>query len=279
MIMVRSSRFATMAKLGVTLALAVVLCMPAMRQSLAASIAPHIAVYDITLSKLRADRSVTHASGRIELELSDGCDGWLTTQRTHLFMSDSAGQPIDTGWIFTAWEAKDGLTYRFEVKRLTTGGELEEIRGKAQLAGPNQGGSVTYSMPEAESRTLPPGTMFPAQHNLDIMRAAAADEFLLWREVFDGAGEEGLFGINAAVLQEVPAERTSFESPLIEGVPSWRVHLAYYPEDGQASEPNYQQGQRLYANGIVDELEFDYSDFALSAKLKSLEALPDADCK
>ena len=269
----RSVKFAGLLGLGLGL------CVLASEPAEAASIAPHIAVYDIKLSKLRADRGVTHASGRIEFELADGCDGWLTKQRTHLFMSSSEGQPIDTGWIFTAWEAKDGLAYRFEVKRLNAGGELEEIRGKAQLSGKNEGGSVTYSLPEEESRSLPPGTMFPAQHNLDIMRAAAADEFLLWREVFDGAGDEGLFGINAAVLQAMPSELESFDSPLIEGVPSWRVQLAYYPENDQASEPNYQQGQRLYANGVVDELEFDYSDFTLSAKLQSLEALPAADCQ
>lgn len=244
-----------------------------------ASIAPHSAVYELKLSKQHSDRGVTFASGRIEFELTDSCDGWMVRQRTRLNMTNAQGHALDTGWIFDAWEAKDGLAYRFSVKRLRVDGQLEEVRGKAELDADSGGGSVIYSVPEGRSEALPAGTVFPAQHNLDVMRAAADEELLLWREVFDGAGNEGLFGVNAAVVGAIPLSKApSLPSPLMDGVESWRVQMAYYPQSDQSSEPNYQQAQRLYANGIVDEMVFDYDDFALDAKLQSLKALPAAQC-
>ena len=243
------------------------------------SIAPHLATYKLTLSKLHADRGITHASGQIEFELSEGCDGWSVQQRTRLILVSAQGIEVTTGWTFRAWESKDGLNYRFYTKRLLFGGGHEEVRGKARLDGLGQGGIVTYSIPEAHEETLPSGTIFPAMHSLELVRAAQEDQLFLWRDVFDGSSADGLFGINAAMLKAVPADAApTLESPLLNDVPSWRVRLAFFAPNDQRAEPDYEQAQRLYANGIVDELEFDYADFALSGELETLEALPRADC-
>ena len=49
--------------------------------------------------------------------------------------------------------------------------------------------------------------------------------------------------------------------------------------DETVSEPEHEQGLRLYANGIVDEMLLDYGDFVLRAELDVLEALPPLECK
>ncbi|MEM7222792.1 MAG: DUF1849 family protein [Pseudomonadota bacterium] len=238
-----------------------------------------MAVYKLSLGKLHADRSISHASGQIEFELADACDGWTVEQRTRLVVVNAEGFELTTGWTFRAWESKDGLNYRFYTKRLHMNGSQEEVRGKATLKALGEGGIVTYSLPESREESLPPGALFPVMHGLELMRAASQDELLVWREVFDGASADGLFGINAAVLKALPAEAAPpLESELLTEMPSWRMRLAYFAPTTQAAEPDYEQGQRLYANGIVDELEFDYADFAISGELESLVALPPAEC-
>ena len=247
--------------------------------SAAPKIAPHFAVYKLSLGKSSGGRAVTHASGRIEFEWSEGCDGWTISQRTLMVLSSSQGRALQSSWALDAWESKDGLSYRFAVRRAEGGRDPVETRGKARLDGPNLGGRVDYSAPEERMAVLPKGTVFPTRHSLDVLAAAAGRELLLWRTVFDGTGAEGLFGVNAAVAQAMPSSAPpSFESPLIAGVASWRMRLAYFDVDQQTAEPDHEQALRIYENGVVDELEFDYSDFALKASLERLEALPPPDC-
>lgn len=247
--------------------------------SAAPAIAPHFAVYKLSLGKSTGRHVVTHASGRIEFKWSEGCDGWSISQRTLMVLSGAQGQNVETSWTLDAWESKDGLSYRFAVKRAEDGEDPVETRGKARLDGPDMGGRVNYSAPEERQVTLPKGTVFPTRHSLDVLEAAARRELLLWRTVFDGTGDDGLFGVNAAITRAIPpGAPPSFDSPLVAGVPSWHMRMAYFDVDQQATEPDHEQAQRIYANGVVDELEFDYRDFALKASLERLEALPSPDC-
>jgi hypothetical protein len=196
-----------------------------------------------------------------------------------MVLGGSQGRNLQSSWALDAWESKDGLSYRFAVKRAESGRDPVETRGKARLDGPDLGGRVDYSAPEQRMRVLPKGTVFPTRHSLDVLEAAARQELLLWRTVFDGTGAEGIFGVNAAFAEAIPpGALPTFESPLVAGVPSWRMRMAYFHVDQQTAEPDHEQAVRIYANGVVDELEFDYSDFALKASLEQLEALPPPDC-
>jgi hypothetical protein len=245
----------------------------------AAAIVPHFAVYKLSLGRSQGSGGVTHASGRIEFKWSEGCDGWAISQRTRMVLTSSQGQDFQSSWTLDAWESKDGLSYRFAVRRAEDGQAPEETRGKARLEGPGLGGRVDYSAPEERVLILPAGTVFPTQHSQDVLAAAARQELLLWRTVFDGTGRDGLFGVNAAVGRRIPADtEPSFDSPLIASVPSWRMQLAYFDPEEQSPEPDHVQAVRIYANGVVDRLQFDYADFVLEASLEQLEALPRPDC-
>jgi hypothetical protein len=264
---------------GLTALLPVLLAAAGAPALAAPRIAPHIAIYKLSLGKSTGGQAVTHANGRIEFKWSEGCDGWTISQRTLMVLSNSQGRNLQSSWTLDAWESKDGLSYRFAVRRAEGGHDPVETRGKARLDGPNLGGRVDYSAPEERMVLLPKGTVFPTRHSLDVLAAAEGRELLLWRTVFDGTGAEGLFGVNAAVAQAIPeGTAPSFDSPLIAGVQSWRMRFAYFDVDQQTAEPDHEQALRIYANGVVDELEFDYSDFALEASLERLEALPSPDC-
>lgn len=248
--------------------------------SAAAGFAPHRALYGLSLAESRSGKtSFSHAVGKLEFNWSDVCDGWAVTQRTHINLTGMDGREVQFGWTLSSWEAKDGLSYRFFIKRLLGEGETEELRGQASLSAPGGPGEAVYDKPEASSLKLPAGTVFPTEHSLTLLDAASRGAFPLWRVVFDGAGEEGLFGINAALVQVLsPSTEPSFDFPILRDVRSWRMEMAHFELDNRSGEPAHEQSLRLYQNGIVDELLLDYGDFALDARLAEVEALPAPDC-
>jgi len=246
----------------------------------AAGFLSHRAVYDLSLAKSRSSGSVIGASGRLEFEWADVCTGWTISQRTRVRMTTVEGQVFDFGWTLNALEGRDGRSYRFFIRRLNIDGSSEELRGKALLGEAGEGGVAAFSAPEPRELPLPKGTLFPTAHSLLLMEAARNGELPLWVTVFDGSGDTGLFGINAALSETLPAGAPGrFDSPLLRGQASWRLHLAYFGMDETVAEPEHEQALRLYANGVVDEMLLDYGDFVLRADLGTLEALPDPGCK
>ncbi len=246
----------------------------------AATFTPHRAVYGLSLEKSRGNGSISRAQGKLEFEWADICTGWTVSQRTLVQLVSNEGQVIDFGWTLNAMEAKDGTYYRFFIRRLNAGGAAENQRGEARLTAPGQGGTATYSEPTAQEVKLPKGTLFPTAHSLLLLDAAETGEFPLWRQVFDGSGEEGgLYGISAAFAGALPAgEPGQLKSPLLRDQKSWRLHLAYFGADESVSVPEHEQIFRIYANGVVDEMLLDYGDFILRADLQTLEGLPAPQC-
>ncbi len=59
----------------------------------------------------------------------------------------------------------------------------------------------------------------------------------------------------------------------IEGVPSWRVNLAFF-----GVVPEQEQGLQLFANDVVDETRLDCGDVALDADLTGVTRLPASNC-
>ncbi len=247
----------------------------------APSLLSHRAVYDLSLGRASGgEGSIVRAEGKLEFEWADACTGWTVNQRTRVRLYTVEGEVFDFGWVLSALETHDGRRYRFFLRRLNADGSSEQVRGEARLEGPGEKGLATFSEPEAREVPLPKGTLFPTGHTLLIIEAARQGELPLWLTVFDGSGDEGLFGVNTALSRSLPAEvPPSFKSPLLQGQESWRVHLAYFGMDETVAAPEHEQALRLYANGVVDEMLLDYGDFALTAELGVLEALPKLECK
>ncbi len=248
--------------------------------SAAVTIAPHRAVYALELNQARSGGQVTQATGRLVYEWDDVCDGWTVRQRTSLTLVNRRGVAIPSNWTINSWESKDGLKYRFFVRRFHDGGAIESVRGHAELDGPGRGGRAVYQEPEEREISLPEGTVFPTDYSLEMMALAERDELPAWRIMFDGFGNEDLLGVGAALVSSLAAnEPASIESALLAGLPSWRVRLAFFPLERQTPEPDREQGFRVFSNGIVDELVIDYGDFSIDANLEALSALPEASCE
>jgi len=264
---------------GVLLAVLAFLLVPAADSLAGPVIAPHRAVYDLSLLRVSSGAAVADARGKLEFEWADACTAWTVNQRTRIEIIAADGRTVEFGWILSSFETKDGLTYRFFIRRLNADGTTEEVRGDARLDRPGGKGTATFISPAPREIALPKGTVFPSAHSVRLIEAAAAGDLPMWRVVFDGSGTDGLFGVNAAPSEALaPGADQAFKSELTQGQPSWRLNLAYFGMDETVAEPEHEQTLRLFANGVVGELVLDYGDFALRAELASLEALPSAGC-
>jgi len=238
--------------------------------------APHRAVYRMTLRSARNSSKISDVRGAMMFEQADACDGWTTEQRFQLRFSYVEGEEMDMTTNYTTWEAKNGLRYRFNVRKLVNGETDEEIRGSARLKSRGGSGEAHYLMPDASTSKLPAGTLFPTAHTLALLNKAAKGEKFYNRVVFDGADAEGAAEVSAVIAKGRPFE-TAIDSPLLRGQTMWPIRMAFFASDG-AETPEYEISSRLLANGVVGGMQIDYGDFIVDVVLEKIETLPKTRC-
>jgi len=238
--------------------------------------APHRAVYRMTLHSARNSSKISDVRGAMMFEQADVCDGWTTEQRFQLRFSYVEGEETDMTTNYTMWEAKNGLRYRFNVRKLVNGETDEEIRGSARVKSRGGPGEAHYLMPDASTSKLPKGALFPTAHTLALLNKAARGEKFYNRVVFDGADAEGASEVNAVIAKGRPFV-TTIDSPLLRGQTMWPIRMAFFASDG-AETPEYEISSRLLANGVVGGMQIDYGDFIVDVELEKIETLPKTRC-
>jgi hypothetical protein len=190
-----------------------------------------------------------------------------------------SGRESRFGTYLSAWEAKDGSAYRFQVKRRSTGaGRNEVIDGEATVP-PDGPGEARFLGDAERSLALPPGTLFPTLHSLAVLEAAEGGLQQLYHTVFDGTEDESLFEVSTAIMGAVPpGEPATLVSPLLDGVASWRMMLAYFEVLDTSNLPSHEATLRLYENGVTDNQLFDFGDFRLRARMVELTAREKPEC-
>jgi len=268
----------TIARLPWLLALAAGLAVMLTRPLAAATIAPHRALYTMTLGSTSADSGVVGATGAMDYEWGETCDGWTIEQRYRLKMHYAESRDVDVTSTFVTWESKDGLHYRFNQRETKNGAVDQEIRGEATLEGPGKGGIAIFTKPQPQTLKLAPGVLFPSAHTILLIDKAKAGETFVTRQVFDGATDENAVQVSAVIGTKVTADPVSAKlSPLLER-PGWHMRLAFFPVDAKAEEPDYELGMDLLDNGVSRDMVIDYSDYAIRAKLDDIEPLGKPSC-
>ncbi len=244
----------------------------------AAEIAPHRALYMMSLGNARNDSGVVDARGTMDYEWGETCDGWTIEQRYRLKMRYAETSDVDIVSSFVTWESKDGLRYRFNQKQTRNGEVDQEIRGEARLDGPGKGGVAEFSKPQPQTLKLEPGVMFPSTHTILLIDSAHAGENFVSRLVFDGAADENAVQVSAVIGVKLGADpQAATRSPLLER-PGWRVRLAFFPVDANAEKPDYELGMRLLDDGVSQDMVIDYGEYSIRAKLDDIEPLSKPNC-
>jgi EipB-like len=256
----------------------------------AAELTSHRAAYRLGLADGERSPDLVQADGVLGIEWRVACDGWLSRQFLAFKAQTQEGEELSYDVRFSSWESSDNRRLRFTVRRFDEGGRLdEEFRGEAVLGeeehgggaapgdGGRGGGVARFTVPEARTVELPPGTMFPTEHMQSVLASARSGERLVSHAVFDGSGFDALTQVTA-VIGRPQRETESKEDERREPRRSWPVSMAYYAAAAGGDLPDFEVAFRLNDDGVLRELVLDYGEFRLSAVLESLEVLPPPDC-
>lgn len=243
----------------------------------AADLAPHRAVYSMGLSTIKPGSSIVGANGTMTYKIDDSCDGWVVENRIAMNYAYSEGGQMQSTTDFITWESKDGLHYKFRMRKTRDGQVTEDIEGSADLKGKGQGGSAQFVRPEPVKMALPKGTLFPTEHTVKLLETAHSGQHALWKVVFDGSDVEGMYEVNALIGRQSSTLPATAASPLL-GSPSWPVRLAFFPARNSETVPEFEMALAYHPNGVAGQIVQSFKNFSLTGRLESIEPLPKRSC-
>ena len=233
----------------------------------AVDLAAHVAHYKLSLQTSKGD--IESAKGDMTYEVIDACDGWAVRQRLDMQLTSRDGQDVHSVADYTIFESKDGRQLRFRSNQNTEGESPDVVAGEARLAEKDGSGEVVYTQPEAATKKLPAGTLFPMHHSIAFLDAAQHGKKFLSLPTFDGTSAAGVQSSSIVMSgwSGAPAE-TKF-APLA-ALPSGKVHIAFFDGDSDGAQPDYEVSMRYWSNGVADQMAMDFGDFVMMAKIDKL---------
>jgi len=242
-------------------------------------LAPHRAVYDLTLSASRGGTGVVSVAGRMVYDLvGSPCEGYTQNTRLVTRMTHQSGNTTVTDLRSTTWEDAAAKRFRFESTQYRDDKATDSASGEAARQSAAEEIKVELTKPTKRSLFLPAGAYFPIQHTVALIQAARAGKASLRADLYDGSDQgEKVFdtvsalggtrapGANRKLAEVANAER-------LNGVSGWPVSIAYYEPTSDRTDalPTYEITFWIFENGVSRKLQIDYGDFALQGDLKEI---------
>jgi hypothetical protein len=251
-------------------------------------LAPHRAVYDITLHRAQGGSGIADMSGRMVYEITGNpCIGYSQNMRFVTNVVNQEGVTSLTDLRTTSWEDAASSAFRFNSSQYkdrklteTTVGDASRSNGSGRL-------KVALSRPARKQLDLAPQAMFPIQHSRELIVRARRGERLFTADLFDGSekGDKVYTTVSFLGKGRAPGDVEGLEEvesakPLLK-VPAWPISISYYePETNrQDAVPTYELSFLYYANGVSRRLLIDYGSFAVRGVLKEIFFLDPGKCE
>lgn len=254
----------------------------------AKALAPHKAVYDLSLDNRRGANNIAAARGRLVFDFAgSACDGYTLNIRLVTHVTHRTGNAIVTDLRSSTWEQGDGRQFRFNSTEYQDEKLNESARGTAVRNKEKQGVTVKLTGPEEEKLSYDGEILFPTQHSLAILKAARSGQRLLQALVFDGS-EQGkkLYRTTTFIGNRKPAGEGKRGQVAVENTEildrqdSWPVTISYFDGAADSAEtPAYELSFHIYENGVSRYITIDYGDFAIKGKLTMLEFSNPPECE
>lgn len=261
------------------------LAAPASAQSV--KLAPHRAVYDVTLGRSAPGSGVNELAGRMVYELRGGaCEDYAQTMRFVTKSSSNDGTEQTNDMRTTSSEDATGqrLTFNSTQYRDDQLGDITE--GSAGRRSNEV--SIRLEKPEVKTLTLPASTYFPIQHSIAMLQQAMAGKDRFLADVYDGSDKGDKVSATVTMIgkQHVGGDK-SLATPItnadrLSGLRYWPISTGYFEKnkdlDAKDALPNYEMAANFYENGVSTRLVMDYGDFSLKGELKELTFLDTPTC-
>jgi hypothetical protein len=231
----------------------------------------HKALYTLTLDNAKSS-DVIAARGTMGYEVTDACDGWAVRQRLSMTITNADGQDIEMSSDYATWESKDGLKFRYHMRQTTDTSVTSQTDGEASFQKAGGPGEARYTSPHDSTSPLPAGTVFPMAHTAAIIAAARDKKHFVTLPLFDGTDENGVEDSFIVVLDWKPPAQSKW--PLLSPLPSTRVHITFFDHGPDAVTPSYEVGMRYWENGVADDMQMNFGDFVMNAKMTEFAPQP-----
>jgi len=250
----------------------------------AATVAPHRAIYDLTLLRANEGASLQSATGKLAFEIDGStCDGFTVNFRMATKYRQDQGNVTVIDTMTTTFENAGFTELRHQLKESVDGKVKDSEKIKVDRSTPDAEARGVISTKPNEPFTVPAGAALPMQHQLRLMALGEKGGGRDSSVVFDGSDEDKSFRAISFVGQEKPAgsiarDASNPAADPLKAVKAWPMTVSYYTLDGKSDTPEYQVSFDMYENGVVTGLVLDYGDFALSGTLTDLKMLDKPSC-
>ena len=253
------------------------------------NLAPHIAIYDLTLKSSRGKRALESVRGRIVYDFSgSSCEGYALQFRQVTELDSGEGKVALSDLRTATWEEGEGKSFLFKSQNYMDSKQIGDVDGRADRASSN----VAVRLNKPEDKKFDAGkVVFPTEHMRLLIEAAHAGKSLLEVAVYDGSeqGEkiyQSLSVIGRRIEPDRKPEDAAADKDALSGLARWPVTISYFDKlekkaDAEPGEqtPIYAISFEMYENGISRALRLDYGDFVIDGKMSSLEVKPVKACK
>lgn len=254
---------------------------PAFAVTTAESLAPHRAVYDLTLKDADERSGIAGIYGRMVYEFKGSACAGYTTNFRFVTQIDTGEEKRLSDQQTTTFEDVTSRKFQFTTKSFTDQQLDKEVAGDAEEADSRI--TVKLTTPDKREVDLDDGR-FPTEHMIDVLESARSGKHFFESRIFDGSdnGDQTLMATTVIGKLEKPSDNETDAASAGELAKSefWPVTIAYFNEKQAAdSLPVYRMAFKLYDNGIIRDLTMDYTDYVLTGRLSKLELLEPEGCK
>src|SRR3954470_8236315 len=253
-------------------------------------LAPHVAIYDLTLKSSRGKRALESVRGRIVYDFSgSSCEGYALNFRQVTELDSGEGKVALSDLRTATWEEADGKSFRFKSQNYMDSKQIGDVDGRADRANSS---TVAVKLSKPEDKKFEAGkVVFPTEHMRLLIEAARAGKTLLEVAVYDGSesGEkiyQSLSVIGRRIEADKKPEDAAANKDALVGLARWPVTISYFDKAAKKADdepgeqtPVYAITFEMYENGISRSLKLDYGDFVIDGKMSSLEVKPAKACK
>ena len=254
----------------------------------AVTMAPHRAVYDITLVQASSGSGISDMTGRMVYELSgSACDGYTQKMRFVTQITDRNGSAQINDMRSSTWEDGSAERMRFDLSQYRNERLTDSTQGDAGRKRVGKDAvSVRLTKPQSKGFNLTHDVYFPIQHSIALIEAARDGQNLLTAKIYDGSEKGEKVYLTSAFIGKqfssgtrlIPASVNKELSNKV--LPAWPVSISFFGADsGRVDEvPEYELSFRFIENGISTQLLMDYGDFAVRGDLSELSLLSAPAC-
>jgi hypothetical protein len=250
--------------------------------------APHRAVYEMSLATARGGTGVTAVTGRMVYELTgSACEGYTQNMRFVTQMVNQGGTTMLTDLRSTSWEEGNGKRFRFNSSQYRDEKATEVTAGDAARANTADDVKVELTKPAKKDLSLSSRVYFPVQHSIALISAARVGKVSFRADRYDGTekGEKVYDTVSVIGARRAPGSNRKLppvkNTEQLDQLAAWPVSIAYFEpgSDKKDAVPVYELSFLFFENGVSRKLFIDYGEFAIQGEIKEIVFHPPSKCE